>query len=111
MKKFVSLLALSALAVLAGAVPSNAGAQDGGVVAQAASEQIFHGRGRITGLDAGAGFVTIAHEDIPGLMDAMEMQFQATPAESLQGLKVGDTVDFSIEGKTYKLLEIAKAAH
>ncbi len=105
MKKCVLLLAASALSAVALVVPSSA--QDRIVVAQAAAQKIFHGKGKITGLNAGAGFVTIAHEDIPGLMDAMEMQFEAKPASILRGLKVGDKVDFAIEGKTYKLLEIA----
>jgi Cu/Ag efflux protein CusF len=104
-----ALLAVSALAVVAFAAACSAGPQDRVVVAQAAAQNIFQGKGKITGLDAGAGFVTIAHEDIPGLMDAMEMQFEAKPRKILNGLKVGDKVDFAIEGKTYKLLEIAPA--
>jgi Cu(I)/Ag(I) efflux system periplasmic protein CusF len=107
MKKCAVFLALSALSAMAFVVPSSA--QERMVVAQAAAQKVFHGKGKITGLDAGAGFVTIAHEDIPGLMDAMEMQFEAKPASILKGLKVGDKVDFAIEGKTYKLLEIAPA--
>jgi Cu(I)/Ag(I) efflux system periplasmic protein CusF len=99
-------VSIAVLVALACAAPA-AFARDHIVVAQAAAQKVFHGKGKITDLDAGAGFVTIAHEDIPGLMDAMEMQFEAKPAKILQGLKVGDAVDFAIEGKTYKLLEIA----
>lgn len=109
MKKSVVLLAAAALC--AGIFPASAQelGQKRVVVAQAAAQKIFHGKGKITGLNADAGFVTIAHEDIPGLMDAMEMQFEAKPAALLKGLKVGDKVDFALEGKTYKLLEIAPA--
>jgi len=106
-KRNLALVAVSALAVVAFAVPS--GAQQRAVFAQATAQKVFRGKGKITGLDAAAGFVTIAHEDIPGLMDAMEMQFQAEPAKIPQGLKIGDKVDFSVEGRTYKLLEIAPA--
>lgn len=102
----VALAAVSSLAV-AFATPCSAGPQDRVIVAQAAPQKIFHGKGKITGLEAGAGFVTIAHGDIPGLMDSMEMQFEAKPAKILQRLRVGDEVDFVLEGKTYKLLEIA----
>jgi len=81
------------------------------LVAQAeAGAKIFHGKGKITGVNAAAGLVTIAHEAIPGLMDAMEMQFEARPAKILDGLKAGDAVTFTLEGKGYKLLEISHAA-
>jgi Cu/Ag efflux protein CusF len=80
------------------------------VAAQAAAQKIFHGKGKVTGVNAAAGLVTIAHEDIPGLMDAMEMQFEAKPAKLLEGLKAGDKVEFAIDGKTYTLLEISRTA-
>ncbi|MBB4197367.1 hypothetical protein CCR94_13710 [Rhodoblastus sphagnicola] len=78
------------------------------VVAQA--DRIFHGKGRITGLDVASGLVSIDHEAIPGLMDAMEMQYQAKPAKILEGLKIGESVTFALEGKSYQLLEISRAA-
>jgi Cu/Ag efflux protein CusF len=79
------------------------------VVAQAAAK-IFHGKGKITGIDATAGLVSIDHEAIPGLMDAMEMQYEAKPAKMLEGLAIGDKVDFAVDGKTYALLEISRTA-
>jgi Cu/Ag efflux protein CusF len=81
------------------------------MVAQAAPQNIFHGRGKVTSVAAASGLITIAHEDIPGLMDAMEMQFEAKAPKMLEGLKAGDKVAFAIEGKTYRLLEISRAAN
>lgn len=80
------------------------------IMTQADSPKLFHGVGKIVAVDAPTGFVTISHEAIPGLMDAMTMQFEAKPATLLDGLKPGDRVEFSLDGKTYALLAIARAA-
>ncbi len=74
----------------------------------AAAPKIFHAIGVITGLDAASGVVSIDHEAIPGLMSAMEMQYEAQPATILDGLKLGDKVDFDVDGKTLAILEISK---
>lgn len=80
------------------------------IVAQADSPKLFHGVGKIVAVDAPSGFVTISHEAIPGLMDAMTMQFEAKPATLLDGLKPGEKVEFALDGKTYALLAITRAA-
>jgi Cu(I)/Ag(I) efflux system periplasmic protein CusF len=72
----------------------------------AAAAKIFHGVGAITGLDAASGEVGIDHEAIPGLMSAMEMEYQARPAKILEGLKRGDKVEFELDGKTLTILAI-----
>ena len=79
------------------------------ILAQAETPKLFQGVGKITAIDAPSGFVTIRHETIPGLMDAMEMQFEAKPAKLLEGLATGDKVEFTLDGKTYVLHAIAKA--
>ena len=70
--------------------------------------KIFHGVGAITGMDAASGEVSIDHEDIPGLMSAMEMEYRARPAKILEGLKRGDKVAFDLDGKTLTILGIRK---
>ncbi len=77
-------------------------------VAQAEAAKIFHGVGNVVSVDAASGFITIDHEDIPGLMSAMEMQFQAKPAKILEDVKVGDKVTFGLDGKNWAILEIQK---
>jgi len=79
------------------------------IVAQAEVPKLFRGAGKIVAVDAPSGFVTISHEAIPGLMDAMTMQFEAKPAKLLEGYKGGDRVEFELDGKTYSLLAIGKA--
>jgi Cu/Ag efflux protein CusF len=69
-------------------------------VEQSAPAKIFHGVGVITGLDAVSGEVSIDHGEIPGLMSAMEMEYQARPPKILDGLKRGDKVDFDLDGAT-----------
>ncbi len=78
------------------------------MVAQAEATKIFHGVGKITGVDASAGLVTIDHEAIPGLMDAMEMQYEAKPSSLLDGVQVGEKVEFAVNGKNLTLVAIKK---
>jgi Cu/Ag efflux protein CusF len=81
----------------------------GDILAQTAQQpKMFHGVGKITGLDAASGVVSIAHEDIPGLMSAMEMPFQARPAKILEALKLGDRVVFDVLGESLTIVAIKK---
>ncbi len=98
------LLALFAMAAPAKAAPKPL------ILAQAETAKIFHGVGKITAIDASAGLVSIDHGEIVGLMDAMEMQYEAKPAKILEGLTVGDKVAFAVDGKTLTILEIGKRA-
>lgn len=47
-------------------------------------------------VDAGRGVVTVSHEPIPGLMDAMVMPFNAADPSELRGVKPGDRVAFRL---------------
>ena len=42
------------------------------------------------------GWIEINHEDIPGLMPAMQMEFLVQNASLLDNVKPGDRVDFTI---------------
>jgi Cu/Ag efflux protein CusF len=92
-------------AVLADECPATGGPL---TVAQAEAAKIFHGVGKITAIDAASGAVTIDHGAIPGLMEAMEMPYQAKPAKLLEGLKPGDKVDFAVDGKSLTIVEVRK---
>jgi protein SCO1/2 len=80
------------------------------IVAQAEASKIFHGVGKITGIDAATGVLTVNHEAIPGLMDAMEMPYEVKPAKLLDGLKLGDQVDFAVDGKSLTIIDIKRAS-
>jgi protein SCO1/2 len=49
-------------------------------------------RGKVVGLNPDKPAVTLDHEDIPGLMKAMQMEFAVADARLLEGVKVGDHV-------------------
>jgi Cu(I)/Ag(I) efflux system periplasmic protein CusF len=78
------------------------------IVAQAEAAKIFRGVGTITGIDAASGALTINHGAIPGLMEAMEMPYEAKPAKLLEGFRIGDKVDFAVDGKTLTIVDVRK---
>ncbi len=57
----------------------------------------YPGKGVITKLKPAS--VELKHDDIPGVMPPMQMEFNVRDAASLKGLKVGDRVDFMLEYK------------
>ena len=57
----------------------------------------YEGVGIVKGLDTKVPAIEIKHEDIVGLMPAMQMQFPVTDAALLDGLAVNDSIDFTIE--------------
>jgi Cu/Ag efflux protein CusF len=65
-------------------------------------------RGVVVSVDAAKGEVTLDHEDIPGLMKAMTMTFQADPA-LLASVETGDQVEFRVRhaGGRYELTAIS----
>jgi len=66
------------------------------------------GTGVVRGVDAAHATVTLEHGDIPGVMKAMTMTFEVTDRELLEGVDVGEEVDFHVryaDGK-YTVTEI-----
>lgn len=59
----------------------------------------YDARGVITKINAELGSVEIDHEDIPGLMPPMKMEFYVQDKKMLAGLAEGDPVDFVLEYK------------
>ena len=82
-----ALLAVSALA----AVSAPAAAQDAATRAPRAAT----GTGVITEIDTKEATLTVKHEPIPSLgWPSMTMPFRANPPSLLNGLKVGQKIDF-----------------
>jgi protein SCO1/2 len=50
-------------------------------------------KGKVLALDPKKPAVTLDHEDIPGIMKAMEMEFPVETTKLLEGLRVGDRVE------------------
>lgn len=66
------------------------------------------GTGVVRGIDAANAQITLEHGDIPGLMKAMTMTFEVAAPTLLEGVAVGDEVDFHVryaDGK-YTVTEI-----
>ena len=70
--------------------------------------QIYQAVGVVKGLNPTAKEVTIDHEDIPGLMSAMRMTFSVKDLKVLDGIGVGDKIDFELErnGSDYTVTKI-----
>ena len=60
----------------------------------------FDGTGAVTKVNLEIGSVELDHEEIKGLMPAMQMEFYVSDKKMLEKLKVGDKVDFILEDNT-----------
>lgn len=54
----------------------------------------YHATGTIKSFGPGRAYVNITHDEIPGYMAAMTMSFWPERVEQLDGLAVGDRVEF-----------------
>ncbi len=59
---------------------------------KAAADKQYDVRGKVVAVNPAKPAVTLDHEDIPGLMKAMEMEFAVEPPKLLEDIKVGDQV-------------------
>ena len=54
------------------------------------------GTGVVREIDAANARVTLEHGDVPGLMKAMTMTFEVADPKLLEGVEVGNEVDFRV---------------
>lgn len=59
----------------------------------------YNAKGKVTKINTQLGSVELDHEEIAGLMPRMIMEFYVKDKSLLNGLAVGDSVDFVIEYK------------
>ena len=78
--------------------------------AAAIQPNTYQGVGVVKGLDPKTPAIEIDHEEIVGLMPAMQMEFPVTDGALLSGLAVNDRIDFTVVEKTgqMKITEIKK---
>ncbi len=72
------------------------------------------GHGIVKSADPAKGQVTIAHDEIPGLMKAMTMTFRVSDSSLLEGVEPGQEVEFDVvyEKGVYQVTGIrAHGAH
>ena len=83
--------------------PDNATVSQPAVAPQAASTQPkdgdYPGTGKVTKINAELGSVELNHEEIVGVMPPMIMEFYVREKSLLDGLNVGDRVEFILEYK------------
>lgn len=67
-------------------------------------------KGVVTKIDLDLGSIELDHEDIPGIMPPMIMEFYVKDKILLNGLKVGDKVSFTLEkrGSQETIIELKK---
>lgn len=68
---------------------------------------VFHGVGVVTAIDAASGALTIDHDEIKGLMAAMEMMYRVKSRDISEGLGVGDRIAFDVDG-TYTIVGVKR---
>lgn len=70
----------------------------------------YPGRGKVTKIDPKGPSVELDHEEIKGVMPAMIMQLNVSDKAILDGIKVGDQVDFVLRYKhpTETIIKITK---
>jgi len=68
----------------------------------------YEGRGIVREVEPGLRQLVIEHEDIPGLMPAMTMNFDVADPKLLTGAKPGEAVDFevSFDGRSYRITRL-----
>lgn len=68
--------------------------------AQADAPKQGDGVGKIAGLDTALHTVTLSHNDVPGIMEAMTMEYTLEKPELAKGVAVGDSVKFTMKEPT-----------
>src|SRR5947199_3698206 len=98
--------ALSALALTV----ALAGCGGGGAEKKASADKQYEVKGKVVAVDAAKKSITLDHEDIPGLMKAMKMQFTLESPKVAEGLKPGDRVEghFQVKGDEHIITHLEK---
>jgi len=72
--------------------------------------KVYEIKGKVVGLDVAKKTVTLDHEDVPGLMKAMKMEFKVEDEKVLSGVSPGDAVQGKLkaEGGSYVVTSLEK---
>ena len=104
MKKPVTLLLATMLAgaftaSMVGCSKTDNAAKTDSTAAAAATDTAKQGEGmgKIVAFDTTQHSVTLAHNDIPGIMDAMTMEYTLEKPDIAKGFAVGDSVKFTLK--------------
>jgi Cu/Ag efflux protein CusF len=118
---FVAVCALAGVSCSSPSVTNNGAAPQAGTALTSSPSPVpttmtpkngdYDGKGVVTKINLELGSVEMDHEDIPGVMPPMRMEFYVTDKKTLDGLKVGDKVDFVLRYKdhTETIVDIKKS--
>jgi Cu/Ag efflux protein CusF len=97
-------------ALMTGAVAFLAGCGDGSPSTPEKAEKVYDVTGKVVAVDRDKKAVELDHEDIPGLMKAMTMEFKVADEKLLDGLAAGDAVagKLKVQGSDHVLTELKK---
>lgn len=101
MNAFIRTLALSALLGTTALLVGCQG-QSGSTSSAQGEAKLYDVRGTVVSLDREKKAVTLDHEDIPGLMKAMKMEFSVEDQKVLEGLNAGDQVTGKLKADSGK---------
>jgi Cu/Ag efflux protein CusF len=78
--------------------------------AEKSAAKVYDIKGKIVAIRPDKEGVTLDHEDIPGLMKGMKMEFLVQDARVLEGLQVGDQVQgkLKVESGSQMITELKK---
>ena len=71
---------------------------------------VYDIRGAVVALDSAKKTIELDHEEIPGVMAAMSMEYPVAEPKVLQGLNLGDSVrgQFKVESGNYTITSLQK---
>lgn len=97
--KTLAVAAFAAIAIASGcSQPEDTDTlSDNTTASQTPGTQIYQAKGVVKSIDKNAREIAIAHEEIPGLMSAMTMDFAVKDPAMLETVAPGDAVDFELE--------------
>ncbi|MDP4200239.1 MAG: copper-binding protein [Bacteroidota bacterium] len=104
MNKLTTFLAAASILTLAACSKntSQSGTTDSAATPTVAAAPVKQGTGlgKVQGMDTALHTITLAHNDIPGIMDAMTMEYTLGRPELARGLASGDSVRFTLQEPT-----------
>lgn len=82
----------------------------GGSMEPASTAKQYLIKGKVVAVDLNRPAVKLDHEEIPGLMKAMEMEYAVEDAKVLDGLKIGDKIQghLKVESGEYVVTHLEK---
>jgi Cu/Ag efflux protein CusF len=81
-----------------------------GNASKSSAEKQYPIKGKVIAVNPDKPSVKLDHEDIPGLMQGMEMEFAVEESKLLEGLKAGDQVQgrLKVESGKHIITELQK---